>query len=144
MRRSRDPLGQIKLCCINICGGIYEFNQRQPRDHRGQAENDVLVGYGMWKKEYMLGIASINSEIYLKIGREWAKQNTGGTGKVRFPNIVCNEITWLEEIVPLNRTPESYKPLKPGDDISTRKIWTYIVTFSLDDYKTGVDAVHGE
>ena len=107
-------------------------------------DEDTFIGYGMWKKEWMLGIAAINKEVYLKIGREWAKFNQGATGRVRFPNIVCNEISWLEDVLPVHREPESFKPLKPGEDISTRKCWTYIVTWSLDEYKLGVDALYGE
>ncbi|RDJ35239.1 MAG: hypothetical protein DWQ19_10520 [Crenarchaeota archaeon] len=107
-------------------------------------EDGQLIGYGMWKKEYMLGIAAKDKETYWRIGREWVEQNLAAVGRVRFPNIVCNEISWLEELTPVNREPESYKPLKPGEDISKRKVWTYQATFRLDAVKDALDKNLGE
>lgn len=105
-------------------------------------EGSTLVGYGMWCANEMLGINAINRDVYWAIGKQWALLNPGTTGKVRCPNLIMNERTWLEDTgVSLIYTPEGYKPLKPGEDISTRKVWTYIVTFSLDELKAALVAL---
>jgi len=109
------------------------------------AIDDVLVGFGMWHQGYMLGIAANNRDIYWKIGNVWAKENITAIGTVRFPNILCKEITWLEELgVQLNKTPESYKPLKPGEDIANRKVWTYMVSVDLKEVSEALDRFYGE
>lgn len=103
-------------------------------------EGDELVGFGMWKNETLLGCPSNTREIWHQLGKHWVEENLGKIGVMRYPNIVCNEVTWFDDMgVPLERTPESYKPLKPGEDISQRKVWTYKVTVPMDAVKRAID-----
>jgi hypothetical protein len=103
-------------------------------------EGETFVGFGMWREEHLLGCPSDSRDVWRQIGRLWAEQNPGKIGVMRYPNIVCNEITWFDEMgLTIERKPEGYKPLKPGEDPANRKVWTFKVTVNLDDVKRAID-----
>ncbi len=100
---------------------------------------DSLLGFGLWYGERITGVAASNQEAFYKITRAWAEQNPGNVGVVIVPGSPSYEREWLDALNVWDFQPMGYKPLAPGDDPATRKIWTYRGKVNLDALKAAID-----
>ena len=91
-----------------------------------------LIGFGIWNGPDLIGFTAANAEAFYRLMRRWCLENPGERGLSVIPARDTTEKRWMDALGVIEVSPLGYKPLKPDDDQSTRKPWTYRADGSLD------------
>jgi hypothetical protein len=100
---------------------------------------DVFLGFGLWLGQRLLGFTALNREAFYRMMRVWAQENPGQRGMSVIPARDTIEKRWTDELGVAEITPLGHKPLKPGDDPVTRKVWTCRADADLDSLLAAID-----
>lgn len=100
-----------------------------------------LVGFGMWLGPRLLGFTATSPEAFYRMMRVWCQENPGQRGLSVIPARDTTEKGWTDVLGVAETRPMGHKPIKPGDDVKSRKPWTYSAEGSLDALLAAIDQI---
>jgi hypothetical protein len=102
-------------------------------------DSGVLLGFGLWLGPNLLGFTASNRDAFYRMMRVWAQENPGQRGMSVIPARDTTEKGWTDALGVADIRPMGHKPLKPGDDPVTRKVWTCRADADLDSLLAAID-----